>query len=150
MTVPLQDMFEDSRTALIQDQCALSRFVSEGNFSELDLLRRTIEELIQREETEEINQLAIHADRLAPDARSEFWADNHPYAWEDIIASQFRSSFFIALMSAVELHLGRAAQVAGMISRAPIGQEDLKGGFPGFRRNSLPSTPRSTSASSPA
>jgi hypothetical protein len=121
-------LYEDARTALIEDECGLSFFVFEDNFSELRLLHNTIEDLIAREESTEIENVAREAG--PPEQRGgAFWAEHHPYWWDHIIAPQFRGSFFVALLSAVELHLGRFADDAGTIVRAPIGADDLKGGF---------------------
>lgn len=119
---------EHARESLIQDHCGTSRYLYTANFSDLELLRSTIEELITREETGDINQVATVADSLPHEHRGEFWADNHPYGWEDIIAPQFRGAFFMALMSAVEAHLGRIAQDAAVICRAPIDADELRGG----------------------
>ena len=125
----LSRLQEDARQILIQDGCSLSYFVFADNFSELSLLHTTIEDLISREESEEVDRLAGFADALSVERSSEYWAENHPYWWEHIIAPQFRASFLITLMGAVELHLGRFAQDAATVVRAPIGPEDLKGGF---------------------
>lgn len=122
-------MFEHAREALIQDECALSQAVFVDNFDELSLLHQTIEDLISREESKAVDHLAESADQLPEHRRSEYWADNHPYWWEHIIQPQFRGAFLITLMAAVELHLGHFARDAGTIVRAPIGPEDLKGGF---------------------
>ncbi len=114
---------------LIEDKCSLSYFLLSDHFSELSLLHKTIEDLIAGEESREIDHLANFASALPAEKRSEYWADNHPYWWEHIIAPQFRSSFYISLMAGVELHLGRLAQDAATIVRAPIGPDDLKGEF---------------------
>jgi hypothetical protein len=118
---------EEARIALIQDQCAMSYFQFEDHFSELELLRSTIEELISREESSEIERLAPEANQLPERMRGEFWSENHPYWWEHIIAPQFRASFFIALMSAVELHLTHFVRDGGVVAKAPIAADDLKG-----------------------
>lgn len=107
----------------------MSHFAYADNFSELGLLRATIEELIAKEEAAEVNRLAVEAETLPDGASGDFWAENHPYWWDHIIAPQFRASFFIALMSALELHLGRLVRDAGVIVDAPITADELKGGF---------------------
>jgi hypothetical protein len=123
-------MLQDAaRQALIQDECSLSYFVFADNFSELSLLLQTIEDLISKEETEEVDRLAGFADALPVERRSEYWAENHPYWWEHVIAPQFRASFLITLMGATEFHLGMLARDGATIVRSPIGPEDMKGGF---------------------
>jgi hypothetical protein len=135
MTLDPDTLFEASREFLIQDECKFGHEVCEDHFSELTLLHRTIEDLIVSEEAKEVNALAGDADRFPEHRRSEYWADNHPWWWEHVIAPQFRASFFMTLMAALELHLGRFARDAGTIVRAPIGPEELKGGmYPRTRR----------------
>jgi hypothetical protein len=112
---------------LIQDECAISYFGFADNFSELDLLRKTVEDLIAREERVEVENLARQADSLPEGITGEFWAENHPYWWEHIIAPQFRGAYFIALMSALELHVGRLTNDAGLVAGAPIEHSELKG-----------------------
>lgn len=114
--------FIDSEGSMAYDLCA-------GHFGELGLLRSTIESLIAREESLEIERIAPYAETLPADARGAFWAENHPYWWEHIIAPQFRAAYLTALLSAVELHLRRVVDSAGMVARAPIRQNDLKGDF---------------------
>jgi hypothetical protein len=129
MTIPPDRLRSMTRDILLQDECATSHFGYADNFGELEQLLRTIEELIVREESSEIDALADHVEFLPESMRGDFWAENHPYWWEHIIAPQFRSAFFIALMSAVELHLGRLANDAALIVNAPITYDELKGGF---------------------
>jgi hypothetical protein len=135
MTLDAETLFEHSREMLIQDECKFGYMVCEDHFAELTLLHQTVEDLIVREEEKEVSTLAEGAHRVPEDRRSEYWADNHPWWWEHVIAPQFRASFFMTLMAGVELHLGRFARDAGMIVRAPIGPDDLKGGvYPRTRR----------------
>jgi hypothetical protein len=122
-------LFEISRDALIQDECQFGYMVCEDHLSELALLHRTIEGLITSEEEREVNSLAEVADQLPERRRSKYWADNHPWWWEHIIAPQFRASFLMTLMSAVELHLSRFARDGATIVRAPLSADDLKGGI---------------------
>lgn len=117
-----------AREMLLTDECVMSHFGYADHFRELAHLHRTIEDLISREERAELEELSKHAASLPEDGRGEFWADNHPYWWDHIIVPQFRGSFFISLMSAVELHLGRLATDAALIVDAPIGHDELRGG----------------------
>lgn len=135
MQLDPEELARHARRALIQDECGLSYFLFADHFSELDLLRSTIEDLIAREESAEIGRLSPHADALPEQRRSEFWAENHPYWWEHIIAPQFRASFFIAMMAAVEVHLNRFVRDAGTVAMAPIDVDELKGPlYPRARR----------------
>ena len=109
---------DDARRTLIQDQCSLTYFMIGDSFSGLSLLHATIEDLIIREEKADVSRLAEYAAKLPADARSEFWADNHPYQWEHIIAPGFRTSFFLTLMASVEHHLSYIARDAGTVIRA--------------------------------
>src|SRR2546421_326323 len=124
-----------ARESLILDGCSLSYFSFADNFGQLELLRTTIEDLITREEKADIERLAAFSEQLPEGQRSEYWAENHPYEWEHIIAPQFRASFLATVMAAVELHLGRLTRDAGRIARAPIDVDDLKGAlYPRTRR----------------
>jgi hypothetical protein len=128
MTVHPEKMRTAAREMLLADECAMSHFGYADHFRELEHLHRTIEDLISREEKTELETLAKHAENLPEHVRGEFWADNHPYWWGYIIVPQFRGAFFISLMSAVELHLGRLANDAAVIVDAPIGYDELRGG----------------------
>jgi hypothetical protein len=129
MQIDPAELWRHARDELIRDECGMSHFAYADNFSELDLLRTTVEELVAREEAADVDRLATEAKALPGGASGEFWAENHPYWWDHIIAPQFRASFFIALMSALELHLGRLVRDAGIVVDAPISAEELKGGF---------------------
>jgi hypothetical protein len=115
----------------MEDRHSLSWFVFTDNFSDLRLLLTTIEQLITREENSEIERLSAYADALPEHARSEYWANNHPYQWDDIIAPQFRASFFLTLMAAAEYHLTHLLADAGVVARVNVAPQDLKvrGGF---------------------
>lgn len=126
--IPTEQLFEEARRQLIQDECRLAWFGVADNFDELKLLLDTVDDLIAAEEAKEVERLS-QLEAAMPKPDPEFWAMNHPYEWEDIIAQQFRGSFFLTVMAAVEQHVGRMATYAGMIARAPVELDDLKGGF---------------------
>jgi hypothetical protein len=127
--VDKETLAEHARTFLIGDRCSLTHHVLTNNFSELRLLQKTVEELIIREERSEIEQLDRLAKGLPEHAQGEYWAENHPYQWEHIIAEQFRASFFLTLMAAAEFHLGRLAEDAATITREVDTSRDGQAGF---------------------
>ncbi len=66
----------------------------------------TLEKFIDDEKSNEISRLKRHADGLSPDKQGEFWAWHYPVHWDEIFASQLRSSFVLTLMSLAESHVG--------------------------------------------
>ncbi|WP_029918782.1 hypothetical protein [Nevskia soli] len=110
-----------AREALIQDECATSRWLATDNLSELRLFLDTLENFIENEERRDVEALKPHA--KYPD----FWADHYPYQWQQIIGSQLRQSFLVSLMSATEFHLGMLSRDAASIVQTPISHDDLKG-----------------------
>jgi hypothetical protein len=113
----MSDLYEESRRFHIEDEFSLTHTVLGFAFSGLELFRVTFEDLLLREETAEVNRLAEYADTLPEGQSSEFWAENHPYQWNDIIAPQFRLAFFLSLMGTLEHHLGFIVRNAELVAR---------------------------------
>jgi hypothetical protein len=89
----------------------------------------TLEEFIDRERTQEISELKKHIEQRSPEQQEEFWAWHYPVHWDEIFASQLRSSFVPTLISLVESHIGMIAdQACGIISTS-IKPRDLRGGL---------------------
>ena len=94
---------------------------------------KTLEEFIAHEREGEIAELKPHADALPKDTRSDFWAWHYPVHWDEILASQLRSSFVVTVISLAESHLGMVCEHACKIAGAPLKAADLRGGP--FERN---------------
>jgi hypothetical protein len=94
---------------------------------------KTLEEFIARERAEEIAALKQDADALPKDTQGDFWAWHYPVHWDEIFASQLRSSFVVTVISLAESHLGMMSENACKIAGAPLKADDLRGGP--FERN---------------
>jgi hypothetical protein len=117
------------RRLLIEDRCIMTYFSILDNFKELSHLHTTIEDLVAREETNEVESLSRTYDNLPPALQGDFWSENHPYQWEHVIVPQFRGSYFVSLLSAVEIHLRAIARDAAQVAATSISADDLKGGL---------------------
>ena len=95
----------------------------------LDFYLKTLEEFIEREHSQELADLKQHGYRLPQDQQGEFWAWHYPVHWDEIFASQLRSSFVVTLVSLVESHVGMVAEQACEIAGTPLKPKDLRGGF---------------------
>ena len=94
-----ETLAKDARDCLIQGECAMSWYLVTDNLNELRLFLDTVEGFIEKEEHREVEALKPYA------TDGDFWAENYPYQWQDIIGSQLRQTFIVALMSATEFHL---------------------------------------------
>jgi hypothetical protein len=85
----------------------------------------TLEAFIDRERTQEISGLKQDIEHLPQDHQEDFWAWHYPVHWDQIFASQLRSSFVITLMSLAESHIGMVVEQACAIVGSPISRDDL-------------------------
>lgn len=85
----------------------------------------TLEEFIDRERTQEISGLKQHIEQWPQDHQEEFWAWHYPVHWDQIFASQLRSSFVVTLMSLAESHVGMVVEQSCAIAGSPISRDDL-------------------------
>jgi hypothetical protein len=87
----------------------------------LEFYLKTLEEFIASKEAQEISDLKQHADRLPTDRQGEFWAWHYPVHWDEIFASQLRSSFVVTLISLAESQVGmvteQVSEIAGILER---------------------------------
>jgi hypothetical protein len=95
----------------------------------LEFYLKTLEGFIDRERGEEVAALKQEADALPKDAQVDFWAWHYPVHWDEIFASQLRSSFVVTMISLAESNLGLVAEEACQIAGAPLKAADLRGGF---------------------
>jgi hypothetical protein len=91
----------------------------------LEFYLKTLEEFIDRERTQEISELEKHADQWESVHQEDFWAWHYPVHWDQIFASQLRSSFVVTLMSLAESHVGMVVEQACAIVGSPISRNDL-------------------------
>lgn len=74
----------------------------------------TLEELILAREKQDIAE--IESKIPAP----VNWAEHYPWQWQDIIGTQLRQSYIVALMSVIERHLEyTVAEVGAVLSQEP-------------------------------
>jgi hypothetical protein len=85
----------------------------------LEFYLHTLEQFIEGECRQEISDLKRYADQLPEDRQGEFWAWHYPAHWDEIFASQLRSSFVVALVSLAESHVGMVAEQACEIAGTP-------------------------------
>ncbi|MCI0732416.1 MAG: hypothetical protein L0Y38_01170 [Methylococcaceae bacterium] len=109
------------RETLIQDECATWHWLAFDNLKELRHFLDTVENFIEREETRAVSELEKH------DTYPDFWADNYPTHWQEIIGSQLRQSFVVSLMAATEFYLSMLCRDVEAIVVAPIALNDLRG-----------------------
>lgn len=95
----------------------------------LDVYLRTLEKFICEKKSQEVSQLKRHADRLSEKAQGEFWAWHYPVHWEEIFASQLRSSFIVSIVSLAESHVGMVSEQALEIAQVPRKPGHPRGGF---------------------
>lgn len=103
------------------------RSEAQGTVTELKFYLETLESFIEAEREKEIPALTKEVDHLSSDDQGEFWAWHYPVHWDDIFASQIRSSFIVTLMSLAEAHLGMVAEQACHIASTPLKPRDLRG-----------------------
>ena len=97
-----------------------------GTVSELKFYLETLEAFIEAEREKEISALKKEIDHRSSDDQGEFWAWHYPVHWDDIFASQIRSSFIVTLMSLVESHLGMVAEQASKIVNTRLKLRSLR------------------------
>jgi hypothetical protein len=97
----------------------------------------TLEAFIDRERTQEISELKQDIEHWPQDHQEDFWAWHYPAHWDQIFASQLRSSFVITLMSLAESHVGMVVEQACAIVGSPLSRRDLHRGSFRQRREHL-------------
>jgi hypothetical protein len=111
------------------DVVPLFRYDALESLQGLEFYLRTIEEFIESERSKEVRDLQRHADWLPADKVGEYWAWHYPVQWDEIFASQLRSSFVVTLVSLIESQVGMVAQQACEIAATPLKRGDLRGGL---------------------
>ena len=100
----------------------------------LEFYLKTLEEFIADKEAREISDLKQHADRLPADRQGEFWAWHYPGHWDEIFASQLRSSFVITLISLAESQVGMVTEQVSEIVGIPKPPDANGGHFERHRK----------------
>lgn len=93
----------------------------------LKLYIGTLEDFIEAEKNAEIKAIVENAGEISNEGQSEFWAWHYPVHWEEIFATQLRSSFLVTLISLVESHISTVANEARAIARASLAPRELQG-----------------------
>jgi len=95
----------------------------------LNFYLKTLEGFIESERGQEIAALKQDADALPNHARADFWAWHYPVHWDEIFASQLRSSFVVTVISLAESNVGVVSEEACEIAGTPLKAGDLRGGL---------------------
>lgn len=103
--------------------CAESSWLANSNLDELRLFLDTTEKFIEVEEKRAIESLESHA------THPDFWAENYPWEWQQIIGSQLRHAYLGSLLAATEYHLRQICRNAARITNSKINADDLKGSY---------------------
>ncbi len=118
------DFAMEYRRQLIESQCAFTIDSAREELKELKFFVATLEDVIAREEAREVAAVETYAQSRGIEAGGDFWAENHPYWWEQIFASRLRSAYIVSLMAAVEQHLRQVSRDAATI----LNTNPLEGG----------------------
>jgi hypothetical protein len=97
------------------------------NLNELDSYLFTINDYLKAEEQRQIEKLNEDTKHLSDSVRSELFADNFPYEWEQVFGVHLRRSFIVTLMSMAEDHLTTFCSCVESLIDAPISNKDMKG-----------------------
>lgn len=128
------DVELEFRRQLIESRCGCTiSFALEG-LEELKFFVATLEGFIAREEAREVAEAEVYAHSHDFEAGADFWAENHPYWWEQIFASRLRSAYIVSLMAVVEQHLREVCRDAATILNIDSPQVDRGGLIRQYRR----------------
>jgi len=97
--------------------------LANSNLDELRLFLDTTEEFIEAEEKRAIESLKPHG------KQADFWAENYPWEWQQIIGSQLRHAYIGSLLAATEYHLRQICRNTTKITNSKIKVDDLKGSY---------------------
>jgi hypothetical protein len=97
-----ETLAKEVRDFLIQDECAMSRYLVTDNLNELRLFLDTVEGFIEKEEHREVEALKPYA------MGSDFWAENYPYQLRNAIVH-----------NAVMVDSRKAGCLEALVKRAP-------------------------------
>ncbi|HXD32675.1 MAG TPA: hypothetical protein VN643_16250 [Pyrinomonadaceae bacterium] len=100
----------------------------------LEFYLKTLEKFISDKEDEEVSNLRQHADQWPTDKQGEFWAWHYPGHWEEIFASQLRSSFVVTLISLAESQVGMVTEQVSEIAAIPKSPDSNGGQFERHRK----------------
>ncbi len=95
----------------------------------LEFYLKTLEKFIDDKEDQEVANLKQHADQLPTDKQGAFWAWHYPGHWNEIFASQLRSSFVVTLISLAESQVGMVTEQVSQIAGIPKLPDSYSGGL---------------------
>jgi hypothetical protein len=98
---------------LIEQEFSLFLGSITGVQSDLRGYHRVVEELLAEAEAKDADKALASVDHLEEPRRSEVLAWHIPYWWAQTFVPQFRASYTVWAISALELHLGWAYRLAG-------------------------------------
>jgi hypothetical protein len=101
----------------------------------LELYLKTLEEFIAGKEAQEVSDLKKQSDQLPADRQGEFWSWHYPVHWDEIFASQLRSSFVVTLISLAESHVGMVTEQVSEITIIPKPPDANGGQFERHRKH---------------
>lgn len=101
----------------------------------LEFYLKTLEKFVADKEAQEVSALKQHADNLPTDRQGAFWAWHYPGHWDDIFASQLRSSFLVTLISLAESQVGMVTEQVSEIAGIPQPSDTHGGQFERHRKH---------------
>lgn len=96
------------RRQLIESRCGFTISFAREGLEELKFFVTTLEGFIAREEAREVAEAEVYAHSHGLEAGADFWAENHPYWWEQIFASRLRSAYIVTTMGGKKQGLPRS------------------------------------------
>ena len=94
----------------------------------LEFYIRTLEQLVDERESEDVARLRERFVALMPGLQAEFWEWNYPIHWDDVVRSQLRFSFVVTLVSFAELEAKSMARQVEYMTGSRLRPSDLRGG----------------------
>lgn len=104
-------------------------FPIEEEISRMRFYIKTMEEIIEEQEINEISKLEIGTEHMSEDQKLAYWTWNYPIYWDEIFKCNVRSLFLVTIISYTESKLKVICKDVEIILRSNIKSSDLKGGI---------------------
>ena len=121
------DYSELFRDALLKGNGLYSPFSSVEELRKSRMYIETMEDFIDKSESEELAKLSSGIESLTPEERDEYWQFNYPIHWQEVFATRVRSGFLIQLCSFLEGELDDICHRIQMIARIQKNVSNMTG-----------------------
>lgn len=88
---------------------------------------KTMEELVDQSEREEVAALEKGVEKLTPEQQDEYWQWHYPFHWQEIFSNRIRAAFILQLCTFVEGELTEISRRIELIAQVPLSVGDLRG-----------------------